>query len=147
DVVGDPIDGGVVALAEAHEQIRMRMLLEPAQHVLEISRTHLGRSPRAGSVAGEANLLAGRGIGELAVGHCRFTVSTSRPDRREAAPAHTSASRKIRNASARGERLRSRWVARWNERVTWRSLIRRHQSRPLLHSSSTARFDITETPT
>jgi hypothetical protein len=40
------------------------VLLETAQHVLEISRTHLGRSASAGRVAGQADLLACLGVGQ-----------------------------------------------------------------------------------
>src|SRR5262249_49914232 len=67
DVVAHPVDGGIVALAQSHEEVRVALSLEPAQHVLEISRTHLGGSPRARRVTGEPDLLAARGIRQLAI--------------------------------------------------------------------------------
>ncbi len=103
EVLAHPVDGGIIALAEPHEKVRVAMLLEPPQHVLEISRTHLGGSPRARRVAGEPDLLAARRIGQLAVHRSRpiaWRSDTSSPrfryariaDRSRLIPHETSAS-------------------------------------------------------
>ena len=67
-LVGDTVDGSVIAPSEPYEQIRVLVPREAAQHVLEISRTHLGRSARTGRVAGEADLLARLGIDQPRIG-------------------------------------------------------------------------------
>ena len=101
-VVADAVDRRVVGRTESDHEIARRLLREDrpaqhAQHLLEISRSHLRRSAGAGGVGGEADLLA-----------------------RGRRPAHVDLdgrsrgwdSRKSRNAWASGERVRSRCVTR-----------------------------------
>src|SRR5262249_60311902 len=128
---------------------RTAMRREAAERLLEISGTQLGPSARARRVAGERDFLSGCGIGQLGVHRHDSAAVIYDPywTSSDSGLQATSASRKTRKASARGERLRSRCVARWNERVTLRSFTRRQARRPLRHSSSTARLDISETPT
>jgi hypothetical protein len=103
-VVGHAVDRRVIAAAEPDQQVGMLLVAQVPEHVLEISRTHLGRSPRAGGVGGEADLLAGLRIDQLRVHD--GGAGTARGGQT------ASASTKARKASASGERLRSRWVAR-----------------------------------
>ena len=50
--------GGVVAMREPDQEIGVLVSGESAQYVLEIPRTHLGRSAGAGRVARQPDLLA-----------------------------------------------------------------------------------------
>src|SRR5207244_1262201 len=60
-VGGDAIDRGVVGRAQADEQVGLRAThgLESLEHLLEISRSHLGRTAGAGGVRGEPDLRVG----------------------------------------------------------------------------------------
>src|SRR6266850_5875701 len=131
------IDGGVVRGAEADEQVALRLgrqpgrPLQPRQHLLEISRSHLGRSAGAGGVRRQTDPLAGvhGGILRLTTGRSVGWDST-----------------KARKAWASGERLRSRWVTTWNARVTLRSRTFTQASSRARHSSSTASRETNDTP-
>ena len=107
DIVRDPEHRRVVGPAQPDEEVTRRLRgdavppLESEQHLLEVSRSHLGGSPRAGGVRGETDLLAAG----VRVGH-----------RADDAPGPDWDATKSRKAWASGERLRSRWVTRKNAR-------------------------------
>ena len=59
----DPVDGRVVGALEPDEQVRVAGVvggLDAGEHLLEISRSHLGSSAGARGVRGEPDLLAAR---------------------------------------------------------------------------------------
>src|SRR4029077_15633891 len=133
------IDGCVVSAPETDEQIALRLRRhsgrtpEPGQHLLEISRSHLGRSAGAGGVGSQTSAV-GQTLGHSGHG----TTYEGRSGDWD--------STKARKAWASGDRLRSRCVTRWNARDTSRSRTGTHPSNPVRHSSSTARREIREMP-
>src|SRR6266852_1368947 len=97
----DPVHGRVVGAPQPDEQVGVMTVgsgLDDGEHLLEISRSHLGSSAGAGGVRGEPDFLAAR----RRVGHdVPYDASEGAFD-----------STKSTKAWASGERVRSRLVTR-----------------------------------